>query len=220
MEKKRGKFITFEGIEGGGKTTQIKIFCEFLRKQGIEFVQSKEPGGTRIGSAIRKVLLNAEHTEMVPACEALLYLADRMQHLEEFVKPHLNRGVWVISDRYHDSTSAYQGAARKLAADRLDRIFELAGGGLKPDATVLLDLDPKRGLNRACRRNQELGLTVSEGRFEAEALVFHEQVRAAFLALAEREPARFVTVNAERDVPEIAADIRGRMKARWEDCFV
>jgi dTMP kinase len=214
MEKARGRFITLEGIEGSGKSTQQALLCQWLREQGHEVVLTKEPGGTTIGRGIREILLHVDHDHMVPACEALLYLADRAQHHGEVVAPALERGAWVVCDRYHDSTLAYQGAARGLSAASLDQVFAIATRGLKPHLTLLLDMSPELGLARARTRNHEEDLAIREGRFEQEALRFHQAVREAFLGLAAAEPERFAVVNAERSPTEVAAELRQVVAAR------
>ena len=208
MRKRRGKFITFEGIEGCGKTTQSRCLIEFLKERGLYCVHTKEPGATAIGAEIRKILLNPKHHQMAPVCETLLYLADRAQHHELVVKPGLERGAWVVSDRYHDSTLAYQGAARGLKREDLDALFRLTTHNLQPDLTILLDLAPEIGVKRAMSRNQTDQIADTEGRFEAEQLSFHRAVRTSFLDLAKNEPQRFTIISAERDPAAIASEIR------------
>ena len=215
-----GRFITFEGIEGCGKTTQLTRLLDWLDGQGMACVRSKEPGGTPIGARIREILLHPAHHGMSPVCEALLYLADRAQHHQEIVKPALSQGRWVVCDRYHDSTLAYQGAARGLAREELNRIFQLATGGLKPDLTFLLDLDPKVGLERAWQRNKTQQLEHTEGRFEAEHLHFHQEVRRCFLEMVEQEPERFVVIDANRTPDLVADEIRMEIRKRWVNTFV
>lgn len=220
MENGRGRFITLEGIEGSGKSTQQRLLCQWLTSQGLEVVETKEPGGTTIGKSIREILLHVDHHHMAPACEALLYLADRAQHHREVVAPALARGAWIVCDRYHDSTLAYQGAARGLCSDALNDVFQIATQGLKPDLTFLLDMAPELGLARARNRNHEEALAVTEGRFEEEKLAFHEAVRKAFLGLAAQEPQRFVVVAADRDAEGVATDLRRSLSQRWMDAHV
>lgn len=210
-----GTFISFEGPEGAGKSTQIKRLAAFLESSGQTCLLTKEPGGTSIGQHIRKILLHRDHDEMVPVCEALLYLADRAQHVQQKVKPALAEGQWVITDRYHDSTLAYQGAARGVEAQALQTLFQLATDSLKPDMTILLDLPVEIGLSRAQRRNAEQQLEAEEGRFEAETLAFHQRVRRYFLDLATQEPARFFVVDATQSIEAIAAEIRLQFAQRW-----
>ncbi|CAM2007204.1 dTMP kinase [Acanthopleuribacter pedis] len=215
----RGVFISFEGIEGCGKSTQSDWLSRFLTEHRIPTIRTKEPGATAIGAEIRKILLHADHVGMSPICEALLYLADRAQHHDEVIQPALSTGTWVVCDRYHDSTLAYQGAARKVSSQDLNRLFELATGALQPDLTLLLDLDVQTGLSRAQQRNREHQSQVTEGRFEAEAEPFHQAVRQAFLGMAAEQPHRFVVVDAARPVDEIAADIRGIVTHRFANFF-
>ena len=214
MKKRLGRFITLEGVEGCGKTTQLAYLTDFLRDRSIPFVKTKEPGGTRIGREIRKILLNRDSTGMTSACEALLYLADRAQHHEQVVKPALESGTWIVCDRYQDSTIAYQGGARGLSAVELDRIFRLVTGNLKPDLTLLLDLDPDTGLRRARQRLDSQQMAQAEGRFEDERLEFHETVRRAFLAMAKKEPSRFAVVDADRTPEAVARAIREILEKR------
>ncbi len=220
MGGQHGKFITFEGIEGSGKTTQLRLLADHLAGRGVDCARTKQPGGTVIGAEIRKILLNPSHHEMAPICEAMLYLADRAQHHAELILPALTGGRWVLCDRYHDSTRAYQGAARGVSGDELERMFALATGSFEPDLTILLDLDPAAGLARALRRNDEHGLAAAEGRFENERLAFHQAVRRSFLRLADRQQSRFLVVEASREPGAIAAEIRDAIEARWKDCLV
>lgn len=217
---KRGKFITFEGVEGSGKTTQINRLSLFLESQGIKLQQSKEPGGTRIGRHIRKILLNADHTEMVPQCETLLYLADRAQHVNEVVLPSLEKGVWILADRYHDSTLAYQGVGRGIDKTIIDPIYQMATGGLKPDLTLLLDLPAEVGLARAQRRNITQEMALLEGRFEAEEIDFHRKIRQHFLDMAAAEPERYAVISADQDVAHVEAAVQNVLQERLEASFV
>ncbi len=188
-------FITFEGIEGSGKSVQIARAEAYLERAGIRCVRSREPGGTPFGTAVRQVLLHAGGPPREPVAELLLYLADRYQHLHELIEPSLKAGFTVLSDRYHDATRAYQGAARRIPAAMIEdmrRRLEIR----EPDRTILLDLAPEIGLERACARNQASGSAGIEGRFEAEALSFHRAVRAAYLDLARSAPDRISIVDA------------------------
>jgi len=214
-----GKFITFEGVEGCGKTTQLRLLAAHLAACGLAVVTTKQPGGTAIGAGIRKILLDPAHHGMAPVCEAMLYLADRAQHHAELIEPSLARGKWVLCDRYHDSTRAYQGVARGVAPEALERMFELATGAHEPDLTLLLDLDAGVGLARALRRNDDEGLG-AEGRFEAERLAFHQAVRRAFLDLAHLHHERFVVIDADQEPEAVAVDVRRAVAARWKDCRV
>lgn len=212
MTLKRGKFITFEGVEGGGKSTQIQRLADWFREQGREVLVTKQPGGTAIGSQIRQTLLHVDHAHMEPWCEALLYLADRAQHVRQVIEPHLSRGVWVLCDRYQDSTVVYQGVARQVDSGLIDAIYQQAALGLKPDLTIILDLDVTTGVARARSRNVELQLSQAEGRFEEEDL-FHRAVREGFIQLAAREPHRVRLVDATEDAEHVFQLVRDACEA-------
>jgi dTMP kinase len=202
-----GIFITLEGIEGCGKTTQIRLLEEFLKGKNYDVVTTREPGGTRIGDQIRRVLLVSENKEMAPIAELLLYAAARNQHIEEVIKPALERGQVVICDRYADATTAYQGAARKINPEYLVRVHEIATGGLQPQLTLLLDCPPHIGLERAIERNEQSTLHDREDRFEKESLEFHESVRQGYLRIANNEPDRLRVIDATRAPESIHQDI-------------
>lgn len=196
----RGKFITFEGIEGCGKTTQIKLLDEYLRKKGFETVLSREPGGTKIGDKIRAILLDPEHKEMTPLAELFLYEASRAQHVNELINPAVESGKVILCDRFADSSAAYQSAARLLPKDLVDELNNIAIAGIKPDLTVILDINPEEGLKRAHVRGKP-------DRFEQEKMDFHERVRNGYLALAKKEPKRFIVINGRKTVEEIHREI-------------
>ncbi|MBI2092550.1 MAG: dTMP kinase [Deltaproteobacteria bacterium] len=196
----RGKFITFEGIEGCGKTTQIKLLDEYLRKKGFETVLSREPGGTKIGDKIRAILLDPEHKEMTPLAELFLYEASRAQHVNELINPAVESGKVILCDRFADSSAAYQSAARLLPKDLVDELNNIAIAGIKPDLTVILDINPEEGLKRAHVRGKP-------DRFEQEKMDFHERVRNGYLALAKKEPKRFIVINGRKTVEEIHKEI-------------
>jgi dTMP kinase len=203
-------FVTFEGPEGGGKSTQIRLLAGWLREQGCAVLTTREPGGTRIGDAVRALVLNPEHVEMQPEAEILLYSAARAQHVGEVIRPHLARGGVVLSDRYADSTLAYQGYGRRLDLDALRMITAFATGNLKPDLTICLDLPVLDGLQRK-------RATASEGsddwnRIEREELEFHERVRAGYLELARVESERWWVVDARQSVEQAQAAIRARVQ--------
>jgi len=219
MVKRLGRFITFEGIEGCGKSTQHKLFVADLEARGVDCLAVRQPGGTEIGAQIRQILLFPGHHRMTATCETLLYLADRAQHHGEVIGPALDAGRTVVSDRYQDSTHAYQGTARGQAREDLDMLFKLATGGCKPDLTFLLDMDPVVGLARARERNLSEQLEESEGRFEQEALSFHVRIRAAFLEQAREEPKRFIVIDASRELDEITTEIRETYD-RWTAALV
>jgi dTMP kinase len=188
-------FITFEGIEGSGKSLQIMRTQAYLQQKGLACLLTREPGGTKFGLALRKVLLGTDGGHREPWCELLLYLADRYQHLKEVIEPALNRGMLVLSDRYQDATRAYQGAARGIPLAEIEKLTQLLGI-IEPDKTILLDLEPEEGLLRARTRNAADPKAVAEGRFEEEDLAFHRRVRAAYLALAGQWPQRIYVVQA------------------------
>lgn len=189
-------FITFEGIEGAGKSLQIMRTQEYLEEKGIACHITREPGGTDFGRKLRSILLETDGCRRESMCELLLYLADRYQHLKECIEPALKEGKVVISDRYQDATRAYQGAARGIAESTVEELTRLVGI-IEPDRTILLDLDPEVGLARARARNESCPVSGAEGRFEAEDLFFHHRVRQAYLDLAARNPGRIHVVPAE-----------------------
>jgi len=196
-------FITLEGIEGSGKTTQIGRLVEFLEKRGIECVTTRQPGGTRIGEKIRSILLDPANSAVHPTTELLLYLADRSQHIFELIRPSLKAGKTVICDRYFDATLVYQGFARGLNIELIRQLHQILFDDLKPDVTLLLDLAPRVGLQRAWRQLNSGQRSGCESRFEAETLAFHEKVRAGYLELARLEPGRFRIVDAARSQDQV-----------------
>ncbi len=198
-----GLFITFEGIEGCGKTTQIRLAQDFLNLRSHETILTREPGGTRIGDQIRKILLSVENRGMFPVAELFLYAAARSQHVFEVIAPALKDGKIVLCDRFADATTAYQGAARRIERNFLTEIHKIATGGLKPDLTILLDLPAEAGLKRAWERNEKEKLTGKEDRFEQEAIDFHERVRDGYLEIARNEPFRVKVINALEPVDTI-----------------
>ena len=200
-------FITLEGGEGAGKTTQIVHLAGFLAARGVKSILTREPGGTAIGKRIRAVVLEPEHAGMAPETELLLYMADRAEHIQTVIRPALADGTSVLCDRFFDATIVYQGAARGLSAEWTGRLHDLLFAGLKPDLTLLLDLPPVAGRARA-RRQLEQGVRASgEGRFEAESMDFHQRVRAGYLALARQDPERFRVIDAGRDEAQVRRDI-------------
>lgn len=206
-------FITFEGIEGSGKSLQIALAQQHLQKRGVACLVTREPGGTGFGAALRSVLLGMNGYRIEPWSELLLYLADRCQHLKEVVLPALERGLVVLSDRYQDATRAYQGAARGIPEDEIEKLNAILGI-IEPDKTILLDLDAEQGLSRARARNEAAAAAAAEGRFEAEDLEFHRKVRKAYLELAARWPERISVVQASGTPDEIAGRI-ARLLDLW-----
>lgn len=215
-------FITLEGIEGSGKTTQIENIAGFLRGSGRECLITREPGGTLIGGKIRTLLLNRDHHMLDPMAELLLYTADRAQHIGEKILPALESGMSVVCDRFIDSTIAYQGAARGIGAQTIHELNRLVLPGLRPDITFLLDLSPEVGLLRAWKEIESGKRDGGQSRFEREKIRFHETVREGYLALAAAEPERFRVIDAA-DPPERVRDaifcvLRETLTAR-EDLF-
>ena len=194
-------FITFEGPEGSGKTLQIKLLAEFLRAEGVQVLTTREPGGTPIGDQVRAVLTRMDNAGMHPRTEILLFLASRAQLVEELVRPQAAAGWTVLCDRYADSTLAYQGYGHGYDLPLLRGLLEFATGGLRPDLTLLLDVDPALGLARK-RGSGEWN------RLDAYQLSFHQRVRAGFLELAAAEPTRWVTVDASQPPEAVQADVR------------
>ena len=200
-------FITLEGIEGSGKTTQIKNIVEFLENKGYDCVVTREPGGTKIGEKIRSILLDPENRDMEPACELLLYFSDRVQHIKELINPALSEGKTIICDRFFDATLVYQGYARGLSIDLIIKLHEMIAYGLKPDITILLDLLPEIGLSRAWEQIDNGSRSGDETRFEKETLLFHEKIRAGYLELARLEPKRFRVIDASKSENHVKQQI-------------
>lgn len=201
-------FITFEGIEGCGKTTQARIFVETLRQRDIPAMLTREPGGTRIGDQIRKIVLHADNTDLTPMAELLLYEASRAQHVQQVILPNLRNGIHVICDRYGDASVAYQGVGRQLTPQLVKEANRLATGGLQPHLTILIDIDPQQGLSRARARNLAFDFAVQEGRFEEEDLVFHRKVREGYLALAHEHPERFRIIDGSGSLEAVSRQIQ------------
>jgi dTMP kinase len=195
-----GLFITLEGVEGCGKSTQLARLEAHLTERGRNVVTTREPGGTEAGAAVRDILLNPDRARLDPLTEHLLYEADRAQHLAERVRPALEAGAVVLCDRFADSTTAYQGAGRGLDMDTVQSLHRIATDGTWPNLTFLIDLDPREGLARTASRRRD--------RMEREALAFHERVRQGFLDIAAAEPGRVRVVDGARDADAVAADIR------------
>ncbi len=206
-------FITFEGIEGCGKTTQIKLLKQDLTDQGFKVLLTREPGGCPIADQVRAVLLDAANKVMTPSAELLLYAGARAQHVEEIIKPALAAGVIVLCDRFIDATTAYQGYGRGLDLARINQLNEMATAGVKPQLTVLLDCPVEVGLKRALARiNSSMG--AREERFELESAQFHQRVRQGYLQLAATEKDRFITIDGSRDVEETHTAIKAAVLSR------
>jgi dTMP kinase len=200
-------FITFEGIEGCGKTTQIRLLAEDMTRRGLDCIATREPGGTSIGEAIRGIFLHCTHDDMLPITELLLVTAARAQHVEQVIKPQLKAGRIVLCDRYVDATVAYQGFAAGLGHEMVMRSHSMFVEALMPELTILLDCPVELGLVRSRERNRATGKEVDEGRFEELDQSFHERVRQGYLDQAAREPERFKIVRAEGTPEEIQCRI-------------
>jgi dTMP kinase len=202
---KRGVFITFEGMDGSGKTTQMRRLATRLRGMGRTVLETAEPGGTAIGVKIRRILLDAANQELCPTAELLLYFASRAQNVDEWIRPALERGEVVLADRFTDSSVVYQGCGRGLGADTVMTLDRIACRGLKPDLTLLVDIDAATSLARAHARNT--AETSGETRMDEQSLEFHRQVYEAYHALADREPDRIQLVDGSADIDTIEAGI-------------
>ncbi len=199
-----GMFITFEGGDGSGKSTQIRLLDEWCRKAGYDTLLTREPGGTQLGASIRALLLHGEH--VAPKAEALLYAADRAHHIETLVRPALSAGRIVLQDRYIDSSIAYQGAGRVLDPNDIERISQWATDELTPDLVVVLDLDPRISKQRLTTRD------TAPDRLEAESLAFHDAVRQQFLERAQRNPERYIIIDATQTPEQISAHIQQHLQ--------
>ncbi|HET8596019.1 MAG TPA: dTMP kinase [Intrasporangium sp.] len=201
-----GWFICFEGGDGAGKSTQVRLLTEELERRGHSVLVTREPGGTPLGARIRDLLLHGDH--VAPRAEALLFAADKAHHVDELIRPALDAGQVVITDRYTDSSIAYQGAGRGLGADEIRRLQQWAVGGLFPDLTIVLDVTPEVGRERRGEVHDRL---------ESEADDFHAAVRQGFLDLAARDPERYLVVDAGLPPDQIAAAVLARLDAVWAD---
>ncbi len=207
----RGAFITIEGGEGGGKSTQTKALVAKLRSVGVEVIQTREPGGSENAELIRRSLLEGAFERLGPKIEALLFAAARIDHLDSKIRPALDTGRWIVSDRFHDSTRAYQGALGDVSSDFLERLERVSLAGLRPNLTLILDLPARVGLARAAERR---GSRTGPDRFEKQSLAFHETLRQAFLAIAAREPERCVIVDATQSPEDVEQAIWDTVKHR------
>ena len=206
MSSARGVFITFEGGEGSGKSTQIDLLAARLEACGLLVVRLREPGGTVVGEAVRAALLDPEHAGMSARAELLLYEASRAELVERRIRPALAAGEVVLCDRFYDSTTAYQGYGRGLPLDDVIELNEIGTGGLEPDLTLVLDIDPRVGLGRATATGAD--------RLEAEEITFHERVREGFLRISDSEPSRVVVVDAGGEPSSVAARVLAVVCAR------
>jgi len=202
----RGTFITFEGIDGCGKTTQLSLLASTLRAEGREVVETVEPGGTDIGRLIRKILLDPSSKDLTPRAELLLYFASRAQNIEQVIRPALEGGRIVLCDRFTDSTLCYQGCGRGLGAEMILALDQIACQDIQPDVTVLIDIDVPTSQGRAQRRNQHAAS--EETRIDDESTAFHNRVRNGYHALAKQHPARFLVINGAPKATTVARTIR------------
>jgi dTMP kinase len=212
--RSRGKFITIEGLDGCGKSTQLDRLAAALRKQGMDVVTTREPGGTAIGEKVRAILLDSRTGGVDPGAELALMFAARAQHIAEVIRPALDAGKFVLCDRFTDSSEAYQGGGRKLGSEPVLALHRTLCGDLQPDLTILMDSDVAASVERARRRNQQKGVTLDENRFESESRGFFQRVRDAFLAIARREPQRVVVVNARRQPDPVSEEILATVRER------
>lgn len=206
----QGKFFTFEGLDGSGKTTQLDQLAKRLEAAGHIVVRAQEPGGTRVGREIRKIVLDARSTDLRAVPELLLYFASRAQNVEEVILPALQAGHIVLADRFTDSSTAYQGCGRSLGLEVVAALERIACRGLRPDLTFLIDLDPETGVHRALDRDP--AADDDETRFERESLAFHRRVREGYLEIHRQEPGRVLLIDGRRDADEIARDIWTRVQ--------
>ena len=211
----QGKFITLEGGEGSGKSTQLQLIKNYLQDLGYQVIITYEPGDTEVGNKIRQILLDPKYDKLVPKAELMLYLADRAQHVQEVIIPNLKAGKIVISDRYIDATWAYQGFARELDSSVVKKLNSIATDNLTPDLTLLLDLDPSVSLRRA--KETTAKTNESGDRIEAEKIEFHQQVRKGYLELAEQEE-RIAVVDGNQAKKEVFGQIKQILKERSIVC--
>lgn len=214
--KGKGLFITFEGGEGTGKSTQLKLLADFLAQRNIPVITTKEPGGTEVGQELRRILVTGDKDKMDAVAEALLYYADRRIHMTKKVWPALEEGKWVLSDRFADSTVAYQyyGYNKRVPYQTLENLYKLAVGDFKPDLTILLDINPEIGLARSLAKAGHMA--VKETRHESRALEFHNNLRNGYLEMAQKEPERFVVLNADKTIEDLHQEIVKTVTERFK----
>ena len=195
----KGEFITFEGIDGSGKSTQLRMLAEVLAERGLDVITTREPGGTTLGQHLREAFLETEET-VAPMAELLAFAADRAQHVEFLIRPAIAAGKIVISDRYADATFAYQGAGREFPAEKVNQVIDLATGGLKPDLTLFFDIPVETAISRMSDRDET---QAKKNRMDEETTEFYWRAREAYLGIAKREPERFRIVDASGSIAEI-----------------
>jgi dTMP kinase len=213
-EAKRGRFITFEGLDGCGKSTHLERLAAVLRTQGLEVLTTREPGGTSVGEKVRSILLDSRTEGLAPLAELALMFASRAQQISEVILPAVNRGAWVLCDRYTDSSEAYQGAGRQLGVESVLTLHRVICLGLQPDLTLLLDNDVAASLARARRRNRSSNGDSDENRFELENRAFYERVHHQFQVIARREPERVVMIDARRPLEEVHQELLAAVRER------
>ena len=200
MTNKRGFFLTLEGAEGVGKSTNIEFITQYLEQRGIDYVLTREPGGTQLGEKIRELLLAVHEESMSEFTELLLVFAARAQHLDKIIEPALAAGKWVVCDRFTDATFAYQGAGRGLSMETIGELESMVQGELRPDLTLILDLDPEIGMQRASNRGEL-------DRFEREQMSFFRHVRQGYLDIAQAEPERCTVIDAAKSLEDVKLDL-------------
>ena len=208
----KGRLISFEGLDGAGKTTQMRLLEQWLQARDISYIRTLEPGGTPLGVEIRPLVLNRPELAIVPLAEAFLFQADRAQHFATLVIPALQAGELVITDRCYDASIVYQGYARGVGAELVEQLSMLATQGVRPDLTILLDLDPSQVHSRTSVTSDQRGQREERNRFDAEAEAFHQKVQEGFRMLARKYPERIKAVDASRSVEEIHQEIVGLVK--------
>ncbi len=214
MARSRGKFVTFEGLDGCGKTTQLKKLAKALRRQGVDVVTTREPGGTPIGEKVRAVLLDSRTRGLAPLAELALMFASRAQQIHEVIEPALSSGKWVLCDRFTDSSEAYQGGGRQLGSQPVLALHQALCGGLQPDLTLLLLSDPKKSVQRARGRNERTKHLADEGRFELEKAAFFERVFKSYLTIARRDAKRVVKVESTHSIPMVQSEVWQAVQTR------
>jgi dTMP kinase len=210
-------FISFEGIEGCGKTTQVELLTKYLSHRGIHYVVTREPGGTHLGKLIRQMLLDPAHSEMEPLTELFLYAADRAQHIAQVIRPALESQQWLICDRFADATTVYQGYGRDQDLAFIQQLNEMATQGIWPRLSLLLDCPVEVGLDRARRRIMETSLEGREDRFEQQDSAFHQKVREGYLKIAAQNPHRFIILDATLEQKQLHREIVALLEPYLED---
>ncbi|UDF02358.1 dTMP kinase [Asticcacaulis sp. AND118] len=206
-----GRFITFEGGEGAGKSTQVRALVAHLRDLGLEVVQTREPGGSSGAEALRELLVTGETGRWSPLSETLMMYAARANHLEQVIRPALERGAWIVCDRFADSTRAYQGAGGGVTPDLIETIDRAVVGETQPDLVIVMDMPPAAGLRRALSRGDD------ENRFESKGLAFHERLREGFLRRAATHPQRYRLIDADRPIEDIRVNIWAEVSDRFPE---